>query len=358
VALVLVAIAIVAVALLDLEERGVAVVGPVDRAVPVPAIPVVPAGDLLALVPGVLAIVVIGFSESMSVARGFADRHHEEVRPDQELVALGMASIFGGVFQGFITGGGASQSAANDRAGARTQVASLVLAGLAFVSAIALLPLFRNLPLAVLGAIVIYAVLGFINIPALRRIHRLRRDSFVLACVAFVGVLILGILPGLLVTVALSILLLLGWLGRPAGQALGQVPGTSAWVSTARHDDAEPVPGLLIYRQDAPLLFVNASWLRDALRERVGEMREPPTVLVLDLEATADLDINGIDVLAAIVDEYARRDIAVWFAGVHGPVNAMLERGGVTGAGGGGTIHATVDDAVRAYRASSLVGGG
>lgn len=349
-ALVLVGLSIVLVTIFDLDDQGVAVVGPVDRAVPLPAIPSVAITDLLALVPGTLAIVIVGFSESMSIARGFADRHHQEVRPDQELVALGMSSIFGGVFQGFITGGGASQSAANDRAGARTQVSSLVLAGLAFLSAVALLPLFRNLPLAVLGAIVISAVLGFVNIPALRRIQHLRRDSFILACLAFVGVLALGILPGLLVTVALSILLLLSRLARPSAQLLGQVAGLPGWVSLIRHEDAVPEPGLLIYRQDAPLIFVNASWMRDSLRGLVANQAETPAVIVLDLEATADLDINGLDVLTAIQREYAQRGIPLWLAGVHAPVRAMVQRGGLAEAIGVTNIHATVDEAAKAFR--------
>ena len=203
------------VTVFDLADKGVDVVGTVDRAFPTPAIPIVDLGALLTLVPGVLAIVVVGYSESISVAKRFADEHQYQVRPNQELTALGVSSALGGLFQGFITAGGASQSAANDRAGAKTQVSSIVLALLAALTSIALMPLFKNLPQAVLAAIVINAVLGFVSVSAMKRVQALRRDSFYLALTAGIGVLLLEILPGLLITVAISLLLLFSRIGRP-----------------------------------------------------------------------------------------------------------------------------------------------
>src|SRR5690606_8672860 len=136
----------VIVSVFDLAGKGVDVVGAIDRSFPAPALPIVDLGALLTLVPGTLAIVVVGYSESISVAKGFADEHHYAIRPDQELSALGVSSMLGGFFQGFITGGGASQSAANDRAGAKTQVSSIILAALAALTSILLMPLFKNLP--------------------------------------------------------------------------------------------------------------------------------------------------------------------------------------------------------------------
>ncbi len=180
-ALILIVIAIAVVSIFDLADRGVTVVGDVDRIVPTPALPLIPLDDWLALVPGTLAIVVIGYSESMAVSRRMADEHRYPVNSDRELIALGVSSLFAGVFKGFIASGGASQTASNDRAGARSQVSSLVLSAMALLTALALMPLFRNLPLAVLAAIVINAVLGFVDVPAMARVRHLRSDSFALA---------------------------------------------------------------------------------------------------------------------------------------------------------------------------------
>jgi MFS superfamily sulfate permease-like transporter len=175
---------ILAVAVFGLTARGVAVIGEVEGGFPLPALPLVGAADVLALVPGAVAITVIGCAESLTVAQQFADEHRDEIRPDQELIANGGANALSGVFQGFIVGGGASQSAANDSAGAKTQLASLLVAGLTVLTMVALLPLFRDLPQAVLGAIVISAVVGFLRVDELRRIRSLRPDSFAMAVVA------------------------------------------------------------------------------------------------------------------------------------------------------------------------------
>ena len=291
-ALILVALSIVIVTVFDLADKGVDVVGTVDRAFPTPAIPIVDFGALLTLVPGVFAIVVVGYSESISVAKRFADEHQYQVRPNQELTALGVSSALGGLFQGFITAGGASQSAANDRAGAKTQVSSIVLAMLAALTSIALMPLFKNLPQAVLAAIVINAVLGFVNVPAMKRVWALRRDSFYLALAGLIGVLVLGILPGLLLTVAISILLLLTRIGRPDVTEVVPLPGSDAAVSLANHPDLSTQPGLMILRPDTMTLFANASWIRDQVNEQVANAQRPLEVVVLDLETSDELDIT------------------------------------------------------------------
>ena len=269
-ALIVVVAGIVAVAVLGLEARGVEVIGAVSGGLPVPAVPLIGAHDLLALVPGAIAIAIIGCAESLTVAQQFADEHRDEIRPDQELVANGGANLLAGLFQGFIVGGGASQSAANDRAGATTPLASLIVAGLTVVTMVALLPLFHDLPQAVLGAIVISAVIGFLRIDELARIRRLRPEGFVMALVALVATLLLGILPGLIVAVVLSLLLLLVRLARPTATPIGRRPG-GAWASMTAWPDAEAVPGLIVLRLDAPLLFLNAALLRDEVRAAIRD---------------------------------------------------------------------------------------
>ena len=182
---------------------------------------------------------------------------------------------------------------------------SLLVSGLTVLTAVALLPLFRDLPQAVLGAIVIAAVVGFLNLPALRRIARLRRASFVLAMVALAGVLVFGVLGGLLLAVVVSVLLLLDRQSRPG--------------STVRTE-----PGLLVFRLDAPLLFVNAKLVRDRVRELLAAAPEPVRIVLLDLRFTHDLDVEDINVLAALHAELARRGVELWLADAAPDVRAAL----------------------------------
>lgn len=313
-ALVLVVLAIVAVSLFNLDERGVEVVGHVDRALPTPALPIIPLHDWLVLVPGVSAIVVIGYSESMSVTRRFANEHKYRVNPDQELVALGASSLAGGIFQGFISAGGASQSAANDRAGAKTQMSSIVLATLALLSAIALMPLFRNLPQAILAAIVITAVMGFVDFPAVQQLKVYRRDSYIMAIVAMFATLLLGILPGLLVSIAISICVLLGNLARPA-------LATSA-------DSGEK----LVLKPLMPISFVNTTWIHDeAIRQTEGS---PAQVIVLDLSHSTTLDVAGIELIGDLANELDQAGKALRLINIEPGLQELLDRaelGGLVG---------------------------
>jgi high affinity sulfate transporter 1 len=350
-ALLLVALSIVLVTIFDLADKGVAVVGTVDRAFPTPAIPIVDLGALLTLVPGVLAIVVVGYSESISVAKRFADEHQYRIRPDQELTALGVSSALGGFFQGFITAGGASQSAANDRAGAKSQVSSIVLALLAALTSIALMPLFKNLPQAVLSAIVINAVLGFVNVAAMRRVRQLRRDSFYLALVAMIGVLMLGILPGLLITVVISLVLLLSRISRPSISEVAPLPGSDAALSIAAHPYLASYPGLLILRPDMMAIYANASWIRDSVLATLEGLGRPIEVVVLDLEASPEIDITMVEALASLKRDLAHQHAELWLSNVHTGARPVLDRSRTAGIDAPDRLFATVGQAVAAFEA-------
>ena len=345
-ALIVVGLSIAIVSIFDMAENGVAVVGSVDRAFPTPAIPVVDLGALLTLVPGTLAIAVVGYSESISVAKRFSDEHRYRIRPNQELIALGVSSALGGLFQGFITSGGASQSAANDRAGAKTQVSAIVLGLLAVLTSIALMPFFKNLPLAVLAAIVIDAVLGFVNLPAMRRIRVLRRDSFILALVALFGVLLLGILPGLLIAVAISIVLVLVRIGRPDVVEVTPLPGTGTAVTLANHPDLRAHPGVLALRPNSPALFVNAGWIRMGVLALVEAAGRPLDVVVLDMEATSQFDITTLEDLANLQRDLGSQGIALWLSNVHAAARIGLEQAGKAGMSVPDQLFASVGQAV------------
>ncbi|MGH7754408.1 MAG: SulP family inorganic anion transporter, partial [Gemmatimonadales bacterium] len=300
--------------------------------------------------PATLAIVVIGYSESVSVAQGFAEEHKYEIRPNRELGALGASAAASGLFQGFISGGGASQSAANDRAGARTQAAGLVLAVLAALTSIALMPLFKDLPIAALAAIVISAVVGFLDVRALRRLRALRGESFLFAILALLGVVFLGILPGLLIAAGLSVLLVVGRLSRPVVPVLGRVPETDVFARVDRYPDAEVEPGVLVVRPDAPLLFFNATWVRDEVRGLVEQHKAGLRAVILDLELSADLDVTGADALAKM-DSYLReRGVGLALANLHAGVRTMLERTEAAEGGRRTPAYLSVEEAVAAQR--------
>jgi len=350
-ALIVVVAAVIASYALDLSDRGVAVVGEVSQSVPLPAIPTFSFDQFISLLPGVLAIAVIGYAESDTVAEQFASEHRYRIKPNQELFALSAANGLAGLFQGFITGGGASQSAANDRAGAKTQLATLIVSALTLLTIVALVPLFQELPSAVLGAIVIGAVVGFLRVREVQRIRQLRRDSFMLALVALFGVLLLGIMPGLLIAITLSVLLLLSRVSRPGDSVLGRLAGSTAFVDVTRHSDVEQVSGLLIYRLDAPLLFINANTMRDRLQQLIQEADPLPTVVVADLAFSDELDIKGADTLRELRHTLGEEGIELWLADVRGPAIDMLRSSSTKSEFDESPIFHTVDEAVQAFRA-------
>jgi SulP family sulfate permease len=348
-ALVVVAAGILLTGTFDLANRGVSVVGEVPSALPSPAVPHVGPEDIASLLPAALGIVLLGYAESISVARGLASEHRYEVRPNQELVAIGASNALAGLFQGFVAAGGASQSAASDRAGAKTELFAVVAAALTIFTALVLAPLLGDLPNAVLGAIVLNAVLGFMRVEELRRFHRLSRFGLPLALSALVGVLVLGVLPGLLIAVALTIILLLQRISRPPTTVLGMLPDGSGYGDTERHPEAQTVPGLLIFRLDAPLFFANAQVLRDRIRALISEASPPVQVVLVDLEATSELDIEGADTLDELRDELRQGGAELWLARVHGPMREMLGRTDLIGRIGEERINASVRDGASAY---------
>ncbi len=343
--LIAVAVTIVLTTILRLEDHGVAVIGGLDSSLPSFVLPQVSWGDLKTLIPGTLAIAIIGFAESSTVSESLAEEHRYEVNPDRELIALGSANIISGVFQGFITGGGASQSAANDRAGANSQLSGLVTAGLMLLTAAALLPLFKNLPQAVLGAIVINAVAGFVNLDRLRRLAGLRRDSFILAVFTLAAVLLLGILNGLLIAVALSIIVLLERFSRPTSSALGRVANSTSFEGLENTPDAQPLPGVFVYRLNAPLLFVNAKRIRDDIRKQLSSGTD---VVVIDLVFSNTLDIESLDVLLALRRDMTERGVELWLADLHREVKALLVRASLAGEATELHLFRNMDDVSRA----------
>jgi sulfate permease, SulP family len=345
-ALLVVVAAVSLVTVLDLADRGVAVLGSVEGGFPLPVIPAVGVADLAALLPGALILAVIAYAEGITVAERFAETHRYDIRPDMELTATGASNLLSGLIGGFIVGGGASQSAAGDRAGGQTQLVSLLVAGLTLVTVVALLPLFSNLPQAVLGAIVISAVLSFLDVAALRRLAGLRRDSFAIALVALAGVVVLGVVPGLLVAVLISMAVLLVSFSRPSASRMGRLPGSNAYVAVDHEPEAIADDRVLVYRLNAPLLSLNAKHLGDLLRREAGAADPPPRLVVLDMTFTSDLDVGTLDVLGALHRELGERGIVLALGSVRGEVATMLDRSGLAATIGADRIHRRLEDAV------------
>jgi high affinity sulfate transporter 1 len=295
-ALVLVVGGLLASAIFNLGSHGVALVGDVPRGLPAPQIPdldVVRAHYAVILV-AALALVLIGFSQTAGDARAFAERHHYRIDVDQESIAQGMSNIGAGVFQGMPVSTSLSASSLNDSAGARSGVASLATGALVLATLVVLAPLFSHLPKAVLGAVIIDAVVfGMIDLGELRRLYRVTRFDFWIAIAAIIGVLTAGVLFGVVIGVFLS----LGWLiyvaTRPTMPMLGHEVGTAVYRDLEEHPDDRTYPGIAVLRLDGGLFFATAEALENRVRELVEEPGRDVHAIVLDLEGTGFVDSQG-----------------------------------------------------------------
>jgi high affinity sulfate transporter 1 len=340
--LVVLVLSIVVSWLLDLKAHGVDVVGTLPSALPDPSIPDLRDGDIATLIGTGFGVMFLS-TEGIGVARGLATRDGYTVDASRELVAFGGANLLSGLSQGFVQSGGASQTAAADRAGGRTQLASVVAAVLVLLTGAFLAPLFEDLPQAALGAIVIVAVAGFWRVDELRRFARLRRSALVLSLSALVGVLLLGVLPGLIVAAALSLLLVIRLLSRPPVGTLGRDPATGVWGRLDRHPGAEPAAGVTVVRSDGPLFYANVVHVREWILATAGA--EGSRAVVIDLSTTGDLDIETLDALAELADALEKRGVDLRLASVLAPAAGALERSGLAARV---AIAPTVDDAVSA----------
>jgi SulP family sulfate permease len=315
---------------LDLAAQGVAVVGEVATGVPIPSIPRIPIGDVIFLVTGAFGIVFLALAESIGAARSFGSRHGYDIDPDQELIALGASNVASGLFGGFAVDASLSQSATGEAAGTRTQASSLVTAALVLATSIVLAPLFRNLPMTVLAAIVITSVLNLVDVAELRRYYAWKRTDFLLAMTALGGVVFTTALTGMAIAVALSLLAILYQASRPYLAVLGRIPGDPPVFADAdRHGSAKPVDGFLILRPNVPLTFVNADVAKDQVMAHIAARSEPPRALIIDIGATSDLDVATMDMLAALSMELGGRAIDLRLSQVRGSVRDRMRRSGL-----------------------------
>ncbi len=353
-ALVLVVGGLLASHLFDLGARGVALVGDVPRGLPRPALPDL---DLFTqnastIIIAAVALLLIGFSQTAGDARAFAARHRYEIDVNQESVAQGMANAGAGLFQGMPVSTSLSASSLNESSGARTPVASLVTGALVLLTLIVLAPLFAQLPKAVLGAVIIDAVVfGMIDGPELRRLRRVARIDFWIAVAAILGVLSFGVLAGVVIGVVLS----LGWLiyvsTSPRMPLLGRRAGTEVFRDADQNPGDETFAGLAVLRLDGGLFFATADALEERVRSVVHGSEPPLHALVLDLEGTDFIDSQGSSTLGKIHDLADSYHIVLRLARVKPGVAALLETDGVADVIGADHIHGNVYEAVEAQLA-------
>ncbi|MDX2381335.1 MAG: SulP family inorganic anion transporter [Acidimicrobiia bacterium] len=331
-ALIVVFVSILLSNLLDWSDLGVHVVGEIPASLPSLTVPDVELGDIRDLLPGALAIVLIGFAESYGAAQNYARKHGDDIDASQELIALGASNVGAGLLGGFTVDGSLSRTAAADDAGAKSQMAMLICGAITFVTILAFTPLFEALPEAVLGAVVISAIWGTFNVTEMRRVWRANRLDFAAAAIALLGVIMIDLLEGLLIAVLMSFVLVIYRASRPSMPKLEQIPG-GPYVDADRWR-TEPTPGVVIVRFDAPLIFAGAEALEKRIDELLDEVSTdeaagPLRAVVLDLESVSDIDTDGADTLRSIHDGLQERDVSFLIARLNRPGRQALARAGV-----------------------------
>jgi len=340
---------IVAVAVFGLG--GVATVATVPTGLPLPTMP--DFSLVWHLLPSAAGVALMAFTESISAARTFRAKHDPPVDADRELLALGAASLAGGFFRAYPSGGGLSQTAVNSGSGARSQAAGLATAVVVALTLLVLAPAFSDLPLAVLGGIVLMVALGLAELSGLHDLRSFRLAEFRLALVAAVGVLLLGVLNGILVAVLISLLVLLWELNHPPIVILGRDPRSGAYRRITGDGDLASTPGLLIVRVESRLFFANARRVMARLRDVVVSGDPLPAVVVLDASAITDIDVTAADAFEQLRDDLAARGIDLWVARLEGRTLDLEMRRPRWADDHQGRVYPTLDAAVEAFQSRS-----
>ncbi|RKR38627.1 SulP family inorganic anion transporter [Paraburkholderia sp. BL17N1] len=349
VALFVVVLSIVLLSVTPLGEMGFKVVGALPRGLPEFQFPALRVRDVDGVIPLAFACMLLSYVESVSAARALAQKNRYEIDPRQELLGLGVANLAAGVFQGYPVAGGLSQSSVNDKAGARTPLA-LVFASIAIgLCLVFLTGLLTNLPNVVLAAIVLVAVKGLVDIRELRHVWRVSRYEFLVSIVAFAAVLLLGILKGVIFAVLASMLLLIRRAAHPHVAVLGRIPGTKRYSDIERHPDNEAIPGVLIFRIEASLLYFNAEHVRATVLERIRSSTQPVKLVICDLSTSPTVDIAGARMLATLHAALVAAGMRLRIVTAHAGARDILRAEGLEEQIGDFGRRVSVDDVIEAF---------
>ncbi|MEX3653173.1 SulP family inorganic anion transporter [Mycolicibacterium fortuitum] len=336
--------------LFSLEDKGIRVVGGIPAGLPRPTLPPVAMTELLALAIPAAGIAVVAFSDNALTARTFAARKGDTIDAGAELRALGICNLTTGVTQGFPVSSSGSRTALGDTVGSRTQLYSLVMLATVLLVMLAGRNLLEHFPMAALGALVVYAALRLIDAAEFRRLARFRRSELFLAVATTVAVLGFGVLYGVLVAIALSLMDTLRRIARPHDSVLGYVPGVAGMHDVDDYPDARPVPGLVVYRYDAPLFFANAENFRERALAAVDAADGPVEWFVLNAEAQVDPDLTAVDALEQLRRDLTARGIVFAMARVKSDLRDDLVAAGFIDRVGADRIFPTLPTAVEAFR--------
>jgi high affinity sulfate transporter 1 len=338
-----------------LSHEGVATVGTLPRGVPTPSLPWTSIHDVGPLLVAAFGITLVSLTDTIATASSFAARRGDEVAPNQEMIGLGAANMASGFFQGFAVSTSGSRTAVAEQGGAKTQMAGLVGAGLVAMLLLFLNSLLADLPQSALAAIVIAAALSLTNVGALRRYYRVRRSAVMLSLVATAGVMVFGVLAGIVIAITLAVFLVFRRVWWARGAVLGRVGSTNEWHDIGTHEDAREIPGVLVYRWEAPLFFANASSFREHVRNLVRDRR--PSWFVLQCQAITDVDVTAAEMLERLDVELNGLGVRMAFAEMRSRLRDLIWRYGLFETLDRDHFYATLDraiDAIRQEDASSV----
>jgi MFS superfamily sulfate permease-like transporter len=342
--------ATIVVGLLDLGPRyGVSILGPLPQGLPGFVIPLISVTDIVPVVIGGLAIAVVSFADTSVLSRAFAARTGTRVDPNQEMVGLGAANLAAGFFQGFPISSSSSRTPVADAAGSKSQLTGVVGA-VAIALLLVLAPnLLQDLPNTALAAVVIASAIGLAEVKDLRRIYRIQQWEFWLSMVCFAGVAVLGAIPGIALAIVIAVIEFLwdGW--RPHSAVLGRVDQVKGYHDITRYPQARLIPGLVLFRWDAPLFFANAELFHDRALAAVSDSPTPVRWLVVAAEPVTSVDVTAADALADLDDALHASGIELCFAEMKDPVKDKLKRFGLFTRLGEKRFFATVGESVNAY---------
>jgi high affinity sulfate transporter 1 len=331
------------------STAGVAVVGALPAGLPAMRLPSMSLDDVGAMIAGAAAIALVSFADMSVLSRAFAQRGGYESDTDQELVALGAANIATGLFQGFPVTSSASRTPVAETAGAQSQLTCIVGA-VCIASLLVFAPtLLRNLPLAALGAVVISACVGLVEWQGVMRLRTLRRSEFALSILCFLGVALLGVIAGIFLAVGLALLAFIWRAWRPYDAVLGFVDERGSYHDLKRHPEARRIPGLVLFRWDAPLFFANAGVFREHVLSAIAEAPTPTKCVVVAAEPVTDIDVTAADMLAELDLELHGAGMELCFAEMKGPVKDQLKRYGLFTRFGSENFSSTIEQAVERH---------
>jgi high affinity sulfate transporter 1 len=347
--LIMVVLAIAATSVFSLADHGVSLVGVLPKGFPPLTIPHVRLADMGPLFAGALGIVVVSLADTISTASAFAARTGQEIDGNGEMIGIGAANLAAGLFQGFPVSTSGSRTAVAERSGAKTQLTGVTGAAVIIVMIVFVPGLFRNLPNPALAAVVITASLSLADIPGTVRLWRQRKAECLLSIAAFLGVALLGVLPGIAIAVGLSILNVFRRAWWPYDTELGRVAGLDGYHDVHIHPDAQHLPGLVIYRFDGPLFFANATTFRDEIR-RMARADPPPKWILIAAEPVTDVDTTAADMLEELDETLNAQGTSLVFAELKDPVRRKIERYGLTRTIDPRHFYPTIESALAAYR--------